>query len=130
MTIREIKKNIIDRISDNISILEMLNEFGCYENMSDIKKYINDYKRLDYNTISVDVTEFASPTSINIGDTEFIVTIDFTIGITHDKNGENQIDKMSENLRKIIFDLYPANRKYLNAPLEKEAGRHIEFIIK
>ena len=134
MTIKEIKQIIINRILDDKKILSYIDKDNRYcDRISDLKyNIIFDYFTLyyGYDFISVEVSEWESKTISVKGQKDFTVMINLGLSNIYEK-GENKLDALSENIERVINELFPNMTKYTNIPLHNDTRviRQISFDI-
>lgn len=118
LSIKDIKKEIIDKLLDNTYIVSLFNlqEHG-FKSISELKDaYVFDYARIEpySDFISVDVSKIKTPNRTMVASnasSSFDVSIIFGLDRVTKKN-ENRLDNISEVIEGIIQELYPCNKNY------------------
>lgn len=115
LSIKSIKKELIDKLINNIEILRYLDaEKLCKEGMK-LENFYNqiifDYDRdVNCDYISVEVSEVDLTTASKIGDKKYIVTIKTCL------KHEKYLCEMTDIVSGIVEELYPERKRFSNTP--------------
>lgn len=113
LSIKNIKKKIVDRLINNLEILKYLEAERIINEGYTIPKLYNaliyDYDIGNVgNFISVEVAESDSPTRTAMGDMKYTVVIKMSL------EDERKICDMSSIVADIVNELYPSRKRFSN----------------
>lgn len=124
-----IKKNIVERLMNNVDVLKYLEADEFLKNYKNPKidkiyetiifDYDNHSRFIGNNFITIDVAEYEKSIYCNV--IKYVVSI--RIGLEHHEN----LDKLASAIKDIISKLYPHKTEYSNTPCNSE--RYITFEI-
>ena len=117
LSIENIKKEIIDKLMNNMDILKylnaerLLNEGYKISNLYNNLIYDYDIPDIEGNYIAVEVAEYTKVLNTNALNQEYTVSI--KMGLIDKK----YLDSLASVVKKIITELYPHNKRFSNVPL-------------
>lgn len=116
LSIKSIKKDIIEKILNNMDVLKYLKAGQKVTDGINFEKFYNNFifdhdsSRACGDYISVEVSEYDSHRAINVGDRVYMVTI--KMGLEEEEN----VCAMSAVITDIVNKLYPGRRRFSNVP--------------